>query len=74
MKRNSALKVLNLILAALLVNQVIAGSLHDSLPHEAFEILHQGGGIVFAIAAVLHLILNWNWVRANFFKRARKTE
>ena len=73
MKRNSALKILNPILVVLLANQIVVGLLHKSLPHEAFEILHQGGGILFASVALVHVILNWNWVRANFIKRdARK--
>ena len=69
MKRNSILKVLNPILGVLLANQILTGIFHDALPHEAFEIMHEGGGYVFAGVAILHVILNWNWVKANFFKR-----
>lgn len=70
MKRNDALKIVNPILALLVANQILTGLFKHSLPHEGFEILHEGGGICLAIIAALHLILNWNWVKANFFKRA----
>lgn len=75
MKRNTMLKILNPILVVLLASQVMTGLLHEVLPHEIFEIMHQGGGLVFALAALLHLILNWNWVKAQYFKSrpSRKT-
>ena len=63
------LKIINPILALLLLNQVLTAIFHDAISHEAFEILHQGGGVAFAATAALHLILNWNWVKANFFKK-----
>ena len=65
MKRNSVLKILNPILALLFLNQILAGLFHQSLPRNVFEILHQGGGIILATATLLHVILNWNWVKAN---------
>ena len=68
MKRNTMLKVLNPILGVLLVNQIVTGIFHEALSHDAFEIMHQGGGLVLAVVAISHVILNWNWVKANFFK------
>ena len=68
MKRNTMLKIVNPILGVLLVNQALTGILHEALPHEAFEIMHEGGGLVLAVVAILHVILNWNWVKANFFR------
>ena len=72
MKRNSVLKVLNPILAILFLNQILTGILHDVIPKNAYEFLHEGGGTFFAVAAVLHVILNWNWVKANFYKKKPK--
>lgn len=68
MKRNTMLKILNPILGLLLLNQLASALFHDALTHEAFEIMHQGGGILLAIVAALHITLNWNWIRANFLK------
>ena len=70
MTRSSALKAINPILAVLLANQLLTGFFADSLSRDSFEVLHQGGGILLAIVAALHLILNWSWVRATFFHRA----
>ena len=67
--RNSILKIINPMLGVLLINQVLMGLLHDMLPRKVFEVMHEGGGIVFAIVALLHVILNWNWIKANFFRK-----
>ncbi len=73
MKRNDALKIVNPILAVLVTSQILTGVLGPSLPYQAFEILHKGGGYLLAATAVLHLILNWNWVKANYFKSPHST-
>ncbi len=69
MKRNNMLKIVNPILAVLVTSQILTGVFGRALPYTAFEILHKDGGFVLAGVAVLHLILNWNWVKANYFKR-----
>ncbi len=69
MKRNTMLKIVNPILGILIINQILTGIFGDSIPREVFEILHEDGGFVLAIVAALHLILNWNWVKATYFKR-----
>jgi hypothetical protein len=70
MKRNTMLKIANPILGILVINQILTGIFGRSLSHEGFEILHKDGGFVLAAVATIHLILNWNWVKANYFKRA----
>lgn len=72
MKRNAMLKILNPLLGILFVNQMLTGIFNEALPHEAFEIMHEGCGFVLAVVALLHVILNWNWVKANF-KKSRPT-
>ena len=74
MTRTSVLKIVNPILWVLLLNQVMTALLHDMLPHEAYEILHEGGGIVLAIVALLHVVLNWNWVKTNFLRKPPTTK
>ena len=69
MKRALLLKVLNPVVAILFLNQVLTGLLHHAIPKEAYEFLHEGGGTVFAIAVILHVFLNLNWVKANFIKK-----
>jgi hypothetical protein len=31
--------------------------------------VHQWVGITIAVGVVLHLILNWNWIRINILRR-----
>ncbi len=69
MKRNSALKVLNPILGVLLVSQIATGLFGASIPYETFETVHEGGGILLGVVVVLHVILNWNWIRASYFRK-----
>jgi hypothetical protein len=69
MQRTALLKILNPILGVLLVNQIVTGLLHEYLLDEVYEILHGGGGLLLAAATIVHVIMNWNWVKANFLKR-----
>jgi len=71
MKKNAALKILNPILAVLLINQLLTGLFGMKLSPEAFEIFHRKAALVLAALVVLHLILNFNWIKANYF-RSRK--
>jgi hypothetical protein len=69
MKRIKILKILNPIIAILILNQAITGIFHKSIFYKTYEWLHGGGGIITLLAIILHVILNWNWVRANFLKK-----
>ncbi len=69
MKRNTALKILNPILVVLAVNQAVTVIFLDELPIKAFQIFHKGGGAVLLTLIAVHFILNFNWVRANYFRK-----
>ena len=69
MKKNTILKIINPILLVLVINQVITGWLHIRLSPKTFEFLHEGTGKVLLVLAVVHLILNFNWVKVNYFKK-----
>lgn len=68
MTRNTMLKVVNPILGLLLVNQATTAVLRGVLPENVFEVMHGVGGPLLTLTAITHLILNWNWVTATFFK------
>ncbi len=68
MSKNFLLKIINLILLVLFISQACSGLFHHALSHKSFEIIHEGGGIILVIIAILHLILNWGWIRANYLK------
>ena len=62
MNKTKTLKILNPLLALLVLNQPLSIYLYGATHFEAFEFLHVGGGFLLVIAAALHLILNWGWV------------
>ncbi|MBN1627296.1 MAG: hypothetical protein JW944_12305 [Deltaproteobacteria bacterium] len=67
MSKKTALKIVNIIIALLILNQAASAILRRLIGREAFEILHEGGGIFLIIGVIIHVILNWGWVRAQFF-------
>ena len=69
MSKAKALKVVNVVLFVLLVNQAATGMLGMSLPHWAFEWGHERAAFVLLAVAAVHLALNWNWIKANYFKK-----
>ncbi|MCJ7526190.1 MAG: DUF4405 domain-containing protein [Candidatus Aminicenantes bacterium] len=72
MKKNTQLKVLNALLTLLMVSQALSGFLHDRLPEETFEHIHILGGVLIVIGVILHVLLNWGWVRLNYFKKRKE--
>jgi hypothetical protein len=69
MSKKTALKILNIIIAILILNQAASAVLRGLIGREAFEILHEGGGSVLLIGVIFHVILNWGWVKSTFFKK-----
>lgn len=67
MNKQKLLKIINPVLAVLILNQVCTGIFNDLLPHEVFEFMHEGGGILLFLTILLHVCLNWGWVKVNFF-------
>lgn len=65
MRKSTMFKIINPILAVLTVTQALSALLADHLPREVFEWVHEGGGALLLIGIGLHVVLNWNWVRAN---------
>ena len=63
------LKVLNPIIALLILNQVFSALLHGALSRELFEKIHETGGFLLFFGVVIHLLLNWNWVKATYYKK-----
>jgi len=69
MKRNTAFKILTPILLVLFISQAVTGLFHAKFSHEVFEFIHQGGGTILIALIILHFILNFNWVKANYLSK-----
>jgi hypothetical protein len=68
-KKNTLHKILNPILFVLFINQAVTVLFLDELPRKAFQIFHKGGGAVLLVLIAVHFILNFNWVKANYFAK-----
>jgi hypothetical protein len=68
MNRLSGLKITNVLLFVALVCQTGTGAGHELMGPELFEIVHPGMGVVLTVLALIHLFLNWGWVKNTFFK------
>jgi len=69
MKKNTMLKILNPILAVFFLNQVISALFRDSFSRPAFDIFHKTAGIILFCLIALHIILNFNWIKASYFSK-----
>jgi hypothetical protein len=69
MQKNRILKVLNPLLAVLLISQIASGLSGMRLSYKVFNVVHKGGAFVLLTCALLHIVLNWSWIRATYFKK-----
>lgn len=77
MKRVQVLRLINPILALSFLLAIVGMVLYKYGPEAlqgselALE-LHEIGGLVMIIIGILHLILNWGWVKNSYFKKKIK--
>lgn len=73
MRKTTWLKIINPLMLLLLLSQGATGNFgrEMGLGPEAFEKAHGMAGLALVLLALVHLVLNWSWVRAHFsFRRA----
>ncbi|MDD5223009.1 MAG: DUF4405 domain-containing protein [bacterium] len=68
MKKVKALKIVNLLLFLAFIFQALTGIGQIIIDADLLPLIHKLGGVLLLIFAVIHLILNWGWVKANFLK------
>ena len=71
MKKNEALKIVNLILALLFIGIAISGIFQDFIPYETFRTFHPLTGYALIITVAAHIFLNFNWIKVNYLKRKK---
>ena len=72
MDKSATLRIINPLLAILLLNQPFSIILGALTHWDVIKDLHIVGGIGLLILAAIHLMLNWGWVRMNFLRSAKK--
>lgn len=68
MKKRMVLRIVNplLFLAFLGVAGAAVGRRAGLVDGDLFRLVHPNAGFAFITLAVLHLVLNWGWVRTAF--------
>ena len=72
MNKQKTLKWLNLALFALFAVQAVTGVLAFTGLLENAEVageVHEYAGLAMVVIVLMHLWLNWGWVKLNFFKK-----
>lgn len=68
MSKNKILLITNPLMGLLVISQLVTGLNADRLG-KWFDTVHVIPGILLAVLVVVHVVLNWPWVRTSYFKR-----
>jgi hypothetical protein len=66
--RAKSLRVLNILLGIMLLFQITVGVFPQWFGSHQFQI-HKAGAWVFLGLWLIHLYLNWGWIKGNYFKK-----
>jgi hypothetical protein len=73
MTKLQLLKIVNPIIAILILVQAVTALsfkfLAEIIPYSLFSTIHEYVGFCFVALVVFHSILNWAWIKSNFFKK-----
>lgn len=72
MNKNAILKYLNPLLGILFLIQAGSGLILKLAPNNLAHEVHELFGPIFVIVVLLHLILNYSWVKATYLKKKKK--
>jgi low temperature requirement protein LtrA len=76
MKKNTALKTVNVLVAFAFAVLAASSGMSKIIPDLSpvlFKI-HEFTGYVFFLLVIMHIFLNWSWVKTNFFKKRLETK
>ena len=71
MNKQTALKVVNPLLGLLIINQFLTGTFHLYLSNRTFNVLHEWSGWALLILSIVHVVLNWGWIKVQLLRRRR---
>ena len=75
MNRVKALRVVNVLLFLVFLGIAISGTtaflFPGLIPYSTFRLAHPLTGITFVALVVVHLVLNFNWIKANYLKKKK---
>lgn len=73
MSKQTMLKIVNVLLFLNIILQGVTGLFRDKLMlnEQAFGLYHVKAGILLLVLVLIHLILNWGWVRSLFARKKK---
>jgi hypothetical protein len=71
MTKIKTMKIVNLVLLVLVINQLIGAEIYPKISDNLFKWGHKRAAILIAIFIFIHLITNWKWIKANYLKRRK---
>jgi len=77
MKKIIFLRIINVLMVLCFFLTVLAIVFYLWIPGEQqgsewLYSIHINGGKAFIVVAVSHIVLNWGWIKINYFKKRRK--
>jgi hypothetical protein len=71
MSKIKTMKIVNLVLLILVINQLAGGEFYHKISPTLFKWGHKRAAILIAIFIFIHLLTNWKWIKANYLKRKK---
>lgn len=68
MNKGKMLKIINPLLSIVFFCLAGTGLFQSIIPYEVFHTVHGKLGYAFVILAIIHIYLNWNWIK-NLMKK-----
>jgi len=68
MNKQRLLVIVNLTLGILILSQFATIVLMNTIGYKFFEAVHEVNGFIILVLIILHVILNWPWIKKNVFK------
>ena len=72
MSKIKALKIVNSALAIVFLILVLTALFFQSIPYSIYRVIHPYTGYVFTGLVILHIILNFGWIKNNVLKKKNK--
>ncbi|MGD8956379.1 MAG: hypothetical protein PVJ03_03535 [Chromatiaceae bacterium] len=69
MGKKKLLKIVNPILLLLVMNQLATGFRPRLYGPGSFRLMHKQMALLLSLALMVHLVLNFSWVRNTYWKR-----
>ncbi len=70
-----ALRITNPVLAVVAVAQAVTGVMMslfaESIPFGMVRQVHLYTGYTFVALIIIHVVLNWSWVKSTFFRKKK---